>query len=429
MAQGANKVFFGYFVVFALIVAICIPLSLGINCAGIFYTALSNELGVSSGVLSYYTSFLWGAGLLTLPFMGKMLDKLDARICVAGSCALISLDFVWLSFVSSLWQYFAGAFVMGFGVTMLNLMAPSTLVNRWFHKRAGFFVGLIMAFAGVGGFLFSTIGGSLILSIGWSHTYLVFAALSALTVPICIICIRSFPKDKGLEPYGADETDSKTQNVTNPDQTGMSKAAYDKKAFHSRVFLLLLVLCFLMNFCMYTYYIIPSYVDSLALSRTWPLLGAMAGSCAMGGQVVTKLGMGALSDRRPYLGTMVCFGFGILGVLTLCFGGAFSALIFAGAVGYGFFHGTTNVMMPVFTERAFGNYDYAKIYSRISMASCAASVTNGFIFGTIIHITGSYQIVLVAIACLMALAAFVVLALRHRDSQFGEKKKASGAKK
>ena len=142
MAKG-EKIHFGFFLVFALILTSFGPLSLGLSCAGIFYTPLSDHLGIGAGTLSYYTSILWISSLIFLPFLGKLLGRADARLCVGGSVVLIAVDFVWLSFVNSLWQFYVGAFIMGIGVTMLLFLAPSTLVNRWFSQRAGFFIGLI----------------------------------------------------------------------------------------------------------------------------------------------------------------------------------------------------------------------------------------------------------------------------------------------
>ncbi|EJW90374.1 major facilitator superfamily MFS_1, partial [gut metagenome] len=107
--------FFGYLVVFALICAIGMPLAIGLDGAGVFYTPIAKSLHTSSGITSYYTSFLWGVGLVTLPFMGKLLDHVDSRIVVAGSCLLITLDFLWLSFITTIWEYFVAALIMGLG--------------------------------------------------------------------------------------------------------------------------------------------------------------------------------------------------------------------------------------------------------------------------------------------------------------------------
>ena len=413
--HGRGRLFYGYVVVGALILAIAIPLSCAVNAAGIFYTSLAEEFETSAGTLSYYTSFLWGAGLLSLPFMGRLLDRLPARICVSGSCLLIALGFVWLAFMDSIWQYFLGAFVMGFGVTMLNLMAPSTIINRWFAERAGLLIGIAMAFTGVGGLVFSSVGGALILSIGWSNTYLVFAGLSALTVPVTWLLVKSRPEDMGLEPYGADQKqDGHCKPLTDLEKAELEGISA-RKALHMRPFYLILAIAFIMNFCMYTYYIIPSYADSLRIGIAFPMLGSLAASAAMGAQTASKLGMGALSSKVPILGTCICLGIGVCGIATLALGSASMALIFAGALGYGIFHGTVNVMLPQFTKRSFGDRDYARIYSRVSMAACAANIANGLICGTILHITGDYTLVLLGLAVLLALGIVIVAMLRRQS--------------
>lgn len=83
--MGTRRIFFGYFVVAALTLTSFIPLSLGLSCAGIFYPALSADLGVGAGLLGYYTSILWLAAMVALPFMGRLLNSCDARIAVAGA--------------------------------------------------------------------------------------------------------------------------------------------------------------------------------------------------------------------------------------------------------------------------------------------------------------------------------------------------------
>ena len=69
---GGKRIFFGYFTVAALVLTSFIPLSLGLSCAGIFYPAVSADLGIGTGLLGYYTSILWLAAMVTLPVMGRL---------------------------------------------------------------------------------------------------------------------------------------------------------------------------------------------------------------------------------------------------------------------------------------------------------------------------------------------------------------------
>ena len=146
-----GKLHFGYLVVVALVLTSFIPLSLALSCAGIFYPPLSEALGVEKGVLSYYISVLWLAALVALPFMGRLLDGRDARACLTVAVGIAVAAFVWLSFTRTLWQFYVAAAAMGVSVGMLLFLAPSTLINRWFAKRAGVMLGICMAFTGVGG--------------------------------------------------------------------------------------------------------------------------------------------------------------------------------------------------------------------------------------------------------------------------------------
>ena len=418
--QAGDKVrthglFFGYRVVIALVLTSFIPLSLGLSCAGIFYTSLSEHLGVGAGMLSYYTSILWLSSLIFLPLLGRLLGRADARIAIAGASALAALDFVWLSFTSELWQFYVGAFVMGISIAMLLFLAPSTLINRWFAKKAGFLVGIVMAFTGVGGVVWSSVGGALIIEIGWSATYLVFAALSALTVPTSIFLVASRPSNKGLAPYGSEETceqaaASGAAIASQPAETGVPAA----QAFRSPAFILIAAICFFLNFGMYVYFMIPSYAATLPLSAAMPLLGATASSAAMAGQTISKLVLGWVGDRKPYAGAIAGTALGIVGVALFALGDCGAVVFYIAAFAFGFFYGVTNVMMPIFTRRAFDTLDYPKIYARVSMAASISGALTGFVWGTLIEVTGTYLVLFGGVAAFLALTIALTVVLARR---------------
>ena len=410
---GGKRIFFGYFTVAALVLTSFIPLSLGLSCAGIFYPAVSADLGIGTGLLGYYTSILWLAAMVTLPVMGRLLERRDARLCVGGAVVVIAVAFVWLSFTQSLWQFYAGAAAMGIGVGMLLFLAPSTLINRWFAKRAGVLLGVVMAFTGVGGVVWSSVGGVLIQSIGWSATYLSFAVLSIVTLPAALFMVASRPADKGLVPFGVSE--SVTAAAQAQDGEGSASVLLEgvpaAKAFKMPVFFLILAMCFMLNFGMYVYFMIPSYMNTLELSIAMPLLGATASSVAMAGQTVSKLALGVVGDARPYVSTVATIGLGVVGVVLLFVGGGSAVLLYVAAFVYGCFYGITNVMTPIITRRAFGDAEYPVIYSRVSMAASIGSVVSGFIWGASIEATGGYVLMFVGVIVVMALTAVAVLAI------------------
>lgn len=420
MASG-RKVFFGYFVVAALVLTSFIPLSLGLSCAGIFYPAVSADLGIGTGLLGYYTSILWLAAMVALPAMGRLLGTRDARVCVGGAVVVMAAAFVWLSFTHSLWQFYVGAAAMGFGVGMLLFLAPSTLINRWFFKRSGVLLGVVMAFTGVGGVVWSSVGGMLIQSIGWSATYLAFAVLSLATLPAVLFMVASRPEDKGLVPFGAtsDSAWVKSGSAAVAGASAPAEGVPASRAFRMPVFFLIVAMCFMLNFGMYVYFMIPSYMNTLELAAAMPLLGATASSVAMTGQTASKLVLGYVGDARPYASTVLTLALGILGVALLLVGGASAAVLYLAVFVYGCFYGITNVMTPIITRRAFGDAEYPAIYSRVSMAASVGSVVSGFIWGASIEATGGYTLMFVGVIAVMALTVVAVLAIGRLGAKQG----------
>ena len=412
--RANGKMHFGYFVVAAMVLTCFIPLSLGLSCAGIFYPALSDYLGVERGMLSYYTSVLWIAALVTLPFLGKLLNNRDARLCTTGAVAIIAAAFVWLSFTRALWMFYVAAAAMGIGVAMLLFLAPSTLINRWFAKRAGALLGIVMAFTGVGGVVWSTVGGILIQQIGWSATYLVFAVLSALTIPATLFMVASRPEDKGLEPFGYEEGGDELgagDAVVDAPAPASAQGVAAGDAFRSPVFYLICAMCFFLNIGMYVYFMVPSYATTLEIGAALPLLGATASSVAMAGQTVSKLALGAVGEKRPQTATIVALALGIAGVAAFAFLSDSVVAFYAAALFFGVYYGITNVMMPIFTRASFGDRDYAQIYSRVSMVASVSNAAAAFIWGTVIDATHSYLPMFVGVIVLMALTIVTVIAI------------------
>ncbi len=428
--EGKPRVHFGFKLVLALVLTSFGPLSLGLSCAGIFYTAISEHLGVGTGTLSYYTSILWIASLVSLPFLGRVLTRVDSRLCVSGAVILAVADFVWLSLMQHLWQFFAAAVVMGISVTMLLFLAPSTLINRWFSKRAGFYLGIVMAFTGVGGVVWSAVGGVLIQEIGWSATYMVFAGIALATLPTALLFVSDSPEKKGMLPWGAEEAPQAAapSNAEEPSggiegegesaaiptsEQGMGSAA----AFRTPTFALLLIMCFSLNFNMYVYFMIPSYVSMQEIGMLMPLLGATASSVAMAGQTISKIVLGYVGDRFPYAGSIAGVALGVLGTALLAVGSSSALVIYLAAFTYGFYYGVTNVMMPILTRHSFGNRDYAKIYARVSMAATLAGSTAGFVWGSVIDATGSYLPMFVGVDIMLLVTIVLVVVLAKLDKR------------
>ena len=426
------RIHFGYCVILAMVLGNFIPISMGLSCAGIFYPPLSEALGVDKGVLGYYSTVLWISALVVLPFTGKLMNRGSARICLTLGSVLTTAAFVLLWNLHYLWQFYVAAALVGASVTIFIFLAPSTLANRWFARRAGFWLGVIMAFTGIGGVVWSTVGGMLIQQIGWSSTYLVFAALSACTIPTSFFLTASYPAEKGLLLWGAEQgqeqgaaassrsaasspakaaSSPKTAQAKAPALSGVSVG----EAMRMPAFFLICLICFGINMGMQIYFLTPSYASTLQVTAMVPLLGSFASSATMAGQTVGKLALGAVGDRYPFKSFLLalCLGMVSVSMLGLCAESAFAFV--SASLLFGAFYALTNVMMPLYTRRFFGDRDYAAIYSRVSMVASISNAAGAFIWGTLVSVTGNFLFMYVAAFVIMVGTAACVLMLRSHD--------------
>lgn len=408
---------YGYLIVLTLALLCFGPVSFCMSCVGIFIPPIAEHIGAAPATLGYYISLLSIAGFVSLPFLGPLFEKVDSRIILSGSVVLIAIALVLQSAVTEVWQFLACGCIAGLGMSPLMFLAPSVLVNRWFAKRNGFFIGLIMCFTGIGGVVWNAVGGVLIGAVGYQATYLVFATVTlVMSLPFTLFVIRDNPSDKGLAPYGSSD-------VHVMDAPSAQEGVAAKEARKMPSFILLLIYAFLINLGMYTYSMLPSYVATMPESATMPMLGAVLASVTMAAQTIAKLVWGAIGEKRPVFFTVAGCLVGLAGVLVMYAFGSVIVLLFAGVVMYGFYYALTNVMNPIVTRSFFGDRDYAIIYSRVTTVATLGMVSGSLILGTAINAFGGFGVMFIGTGIFLVLSAAVILLAgrsRRREARVHE---------
>jgi MFS family permease len=160
-------------------------------------------LGISETNYSLAYGFATVISGISLPYVGRLIDRLGARrllpiiaLLLGGACVCMSLT----SGLGSL--YISFSLVRSLGQGALTLVSI-WLVGEWFERRRGF----ATALAGLGGsvsvMLFPLMNWWLIGQFGWQTGWLVLAALvwGVLLVP-SLFLIRDRPEELGLLPDG-----------------------------------------------------------------------------------------------------------------------------------------------------------------------------------------------------------------------------------
>ncbi len=406
-----GKFHYAYLIVASCIVIMCLPCALALSCAGIFFTPVSEFFGVSRAQFTLYFSILNIFMMISLPVAGNHLSRMDARKVLSGGCILTGLGLIGMSQGNSMpWFYVMGA-IMGFGLAPLIYLSVPTLINNWCVKNVGFFVGLCMAFTGIGGVIFNPIGTALIQGgpEGWRTAYLVFGIIAlAGTLPFTLLVVRTKPEDKGLKPFGADEVQAKAKTP---------EAAVDgvpaSVAMKTPAFFAIAIFCGVITLNQTIYQFLASYATSF--EATLPQIAAASGvvaSAAMAGQAIGKVLLGAINDRSIRLGIICGIGAGIGGVLLMWTMPSVLPILLVGAFLFGVVYAMTTVQTPLLVRSVFGSADYTNIYARVSMVGSLMSAVAAVFWSFVIDSPGGFPLMFIlGIACMLICLATSFFAL------------------
>ena len=167
----------------------------------IFIDSFIREFGWSRTLVStlYSAATLVSGALMSV--MGRMVDRLGARLMCVASGVLLGVACLWSSFLVNPGMLLVGFFLGRFaGQGTLGLSA-GTLAPRWFVRRRS----LAIMLAGLGhtasSVLFPILNNRLVESLGWRNAFRVLAgSLWFLYVPVAVVLVISRPETIHMRP-------------------------------------------------------------------------------------------------------------------------------------------------------------------------------------------------------------------------------------
>lgn len=379
---------------YGFVIVACCCLMMGINvgltfsCAGIFYQPVSSTLGVPVGEFGIYMSVMYITSTLMLSVAGGMLERWSARWLFTLNSAVMGATFVAMAFFNSVWEFYIAGGVLGVTLAFLLYLSFPTLVNRWFRTKVGVMIGICSAASGIGGVIFNPVAGWIITEHGWRWGYGSFGILILLVVtPLLALLLRDRPQDMGLQPYGAEESHDAGSRAADA-----GKGVEYRKAVKMPAFYLTLLFAFLMMGTSTLNLFIPNYVTDHGFTLEQASLTA---AFVMAGVTVGKIILGYINDRNCMAGVFVTTLFGIGGLLSIIFCGGMLVPILCGAFLFGWAYAGVTVQSAMLTRTIFGNRDYARIYSIISIALAAGGALASGGWGLLADAT-SFRFIFVA---------------------------------
>lgn len=389
-----------------VIVAVCFLLQAvgwGIfNSLGIFFKPLMSEFGWPRSLIASATSIgmlVAGSGAILL---GRLSDAYGPRLTMAVSGIFLGVGLLFMARVTTLWHmYLSLSLVAAIGVSGTDVVLLST-TTRWFVKYRGMMIGIVKVGTGVGMLIMPLLINHLIGAYNWRTTFVVLgmACLGAYILGSQFL-VRD-PGKKGLVAYGSGRE--------NPHAIeGVEEGMAMKAALRTVPFWLISGGYFIILFCAVTIlmHVVPHAIDlGMSPSNAASIL-ATVGAMSIAGRFV----MGGAGDRignRPAL--IICFVFLTVGTVWLQFAGSFWMLFLFASV-HGFAHGGFFALIAPILADYFGTRDQGVILGIVIFIANLGSAVGPVLAGYIFDVTGSYQLIFMALTGLSVtgLSAIYVL--------------------
>ena len=173
---------------------------------GVFITPMAEDMGWSHSALSFsyaLSALSTGMGVLVI---GSFLHTHSVRWIFFLSTIVHCFGIYMTSTVTTIEAFYFWYGLVASAGRSAFFLSTTTLITRWFDKRRGLVMGIMMSGNGIGPFIFSPIITWMIFMWGWQTAYMVLSAVMAIGLSLSSFLIRNHPHDMGLAPYGGNPT-------------------------------------------------------------------------------------------------------------------------------------------------------------------------------------------------------------------------------
>ena len=395
-------VFYGYIVV-ALAFLIMMA-SIGThNSFGVFLKPVLTEFNCTRAVTSgAFSLSFFVSGLLGI-VMGGLTDRFGPRLVLTFCGFLLGLGYLLMAQLGVLWQlYLFFGIIIGFGMAGSWVPLVSTTA-RWFVKRRGMMTGFVVAGMGVGTLIAPPVANQLISVYDWRTSYLILGGVVFLAVVLAAQFLRRDPAQKGLVPYGQNES---KEYALEPETKSLSF----NEAVHTRQFWLFAVIVFCYGFSKFAIIIhIVPHITELGISPTTAasILATTGGVSLLGNAV-----FGGIGDR---IGNRQAFAIGFVSMSAALFWlvpavEVWQLYLFAGV--FGFAYGGLNTIESPLAAELFGLKSHGLIYGTVSLGFTTGASLGPLVVGYMFDVTNSYETAFWVSAAISTVALILTLLLR-----------------
>lgn len=401
---GKKKLFYGWIIVAASFLMIS-TLGEGVYSFGVFFKPLENEFGWSRAtVSSAYTVFLLGFGFSGF-YLGRLADTHGPRRVLLLSGAACGAGFVLARWTQEIWQLWIFMGLAGLGAGP-SYSVPVATVQRWFVKKRGQALGMVVMGTGVGALVFVLLTNRFIEAWGWRTAYLGMGAIILCMTAIAAPFLVHSPSKMGLRPYGEEEAEREFRGRRAPGGDGVPVS----DAVRTQAFI---GLCVILMSSQVTAQIVMTHlipfaidvgIDSLLAASAIGLIGAFS--------VPGRLASGFICDRIGWSRAMGILYLAQAAVVLVLFAVQSYGTLLVFVVFYGTFNGARIVTQTGIVGHLFGIRHLGALTGLTMGVSLLTGAAGPYIAGLIYDHTQSYVLAFIMMAFLLGVAGLGAFLLR-----------------
>ena len=420
MEERKKKLHYGWIIFGCCFVMVMIALGFCSSPFSLYLPVITEQLNIPRSIYSVTNSFRFIVVAVMNLLFGALVKKINPRLMTAcGFLALISALMLF-SYSTSIVVFYIGGCFLGLGLAWTTTTMVGYFVEKWFTKSKGTIMGIILAANGLGAAISSQVLTPMIYSAdknGWRISYRLTALMLLIVGGIIVFLLRNEPKDKGLEPMGANAA-VKAKRGTKWDGLS-SKEAFSRPSTYFALLFVFLV-GFSLQGCGGS---ATAHMRDVGFDPTMVANALSFQSLVMvGSKILTGISYDKFGLRITMLFCNVC---AIAAFLILAFMDVSkSAMPYIYGIVVPFGLPLETVMLPLIASDLFGSRDYSKL-----MGILVAVNTLGYFFGTpavnfVFDKLGSYRVAYLISIAIMATAAIgmqLVITAAHKQRRALEK--------
>ena len=204
-----TRFFYGWLIVFVMGASGAVSMAMGSLNFGLFIKPMGDELGIGRAAFGWAQTARQGAGALSSPVVGPLLDRFGSRVMLPFAALITGVAMVGLANMDKAWHLVVLFSLIGFvGMSGPGALITSVPVLKWFVRDRGRAIAYTSLGIPVGAVLFVPLTQILIDAVGWRMAWVILAIIGvSVIVPLGAIFIRRQPEDMGMLPDGGPPPD------------------------------------------------------------------------------------------------------------------------------------------------------------------------------------------------------------------------------